>query len=472
MLATLECNTMTPGTIIGSYRIEEVIRPHHNGSSLFRVRYEGSYVSGYLCVAEISLYRWNGTFEALLEIIKAACVTYARSSIGKKGIRTRVLLPAHVSFRETPSGVAQLLGYFTEERWRAYSTAGPGVVTMTTLKGAAEYLSLLHKKGLGFGFLSPRDMRVQGFDLLLPCPVFPVTNTESDSEWFCGTGENAIAHDRRVFALMVADTLTSNTDQRGFLKRLEKLDVYAQGFPEIAGFLGDPSVSCVRLLESVQEAKERRISENRRCEQRNRLFRYCVGVVMLVVVVLTIVHWVAMSVLADARKAHANKRWKECEQSGLRVLSFYPWCADAKVLVSNARTSQKTANEAVIRSETAKLIRCWQDCAEKADIALSLAPHDSHALALKAEAEQCLAIVAAALKSARDARDLEEWQHCAINASKVLEVDPYHQEEIFEYFRKAESDSINEALLELGEDEFTEEEIRLMRIKFMSELGN
>jgi ATP-dependent DNA helicase RecQ len=51
-------------------------------------------------------------------------------------------------------------------------------------------------------------------------------------------------------------------------------------------------------------------------------------------------------------------------------------------------------------------------------------------------------------------------------------VDPYHQEEIFEYFRKAESDSIEDALKELGEDEFTEEEIRLMRIKFMSELGN
>ena len=51
-------------------------------------------------------------------------------------------------------------------------------------------------------------------------------------------------------------------------------------------------------------------------------------------------------------------------------------------------------------------------------------------------------------------------------------IDPYHQEEIFEYFRKAESDSIVEALKELGEDEFTEEEIRLMRIKFMSELGN
>jgi ATP-dependent DNA helicase RecQ len=51
-------------------------------------------------------------------------------------------------------------------------------------------------------------------------------------------------------------------------------------------------------------------------------------------------------------------------------------------------------------------------------------------------------------------------------------VDPYHQDEIFEYFRKAESDSVEQALLELGEDEYTEEEIRLMRIKFMSELGN
>jgi ATP-dependent DNA helicase RecQ len=51
-------------------------------------------------------------------------------------------------------------------------------------------------------------------------------------------------------------------------------------------------------------------------------------------------------------------------------------------------------------------------------------------------------------------------------------VDEYHQEEIFDYFREAESDSVEEALVALGEDEFTEEEIRLMRIKFMSEVGN
>jgi ATP-dependent DNA helicase RecQ len=51
-------------------------------------------------------------------------------------------------------------------------------------------------------------------------------------------------------------------------------------------------------------------------------------------------------------------------------------------------------------------------------------------------------------------------------------IDPYHTEEIFNYFHEAESDSVQDALVALGEDEFTEEEIRLIRIKFMSEVGN
>jgi ATP-dependent DNA helicase RecQ len=61
-----------------------------------------------------------------------------------------------------------------------------------------------------------------------------------------------------------------------------------------------------------------------------------------------------------------------------------------------------------------------------------------------------------------------------INLSYYIDeyVDPYHQEEIYEYFSDAESDSIADALAELGEDEFTEKEIRLMRINFLSDLGN
>lgn len=51
-------------------------------------------------------------------------------------------------------------------------------------------------------------------------------------------------------------------------------------------------------------------------------------------------------------------------------------------------------------------------------------------------------------------------------------IDPYHQEEIIEYFMEAETDSVQAALKELGENEFTEEEIRLVRIKYISEVGN
>lgn len=50
-------------------------------------------------------------------------------------------------------------------------------------------------------------------------------------------------------------------------------------------------------------------------------------------------------------------------------------------------------------------------------------------------------------------------------------MDEDRQEDIFEYFKESESDDLNEAIKELGGD-YSEEEIRLMRIKFLSELGN
>ncbi len=54
---------------------------------------------------------------------------------------------------------------------------------------------------------------------------------------------------------------------------------------------------------------------------------------------------------------------------------------------------------------------------------------------------------------------------------QVLDED--HQEEIYDYFmEETESGSLDEALEELGEDEYSIEDIRLMRIKFLSELGN
>jgi len=52
------------------------------------------------------------------------------------------------------------------------------------------------------------------------------------------------------------------------------------------------------------------------------------------------------------------------------------------------------------------------------------------------------------------------------------EIDEDHQQEIFDYFREAHSDSVADALAELGEDEYSEDNIRLMRIKFISDMGN
>ena len=50
-------------------------------------------------------------------------------------------------------------------------------------------------------------------------------------------------------------------------------------------------------------------------------------------------------------------------------------------------------------------------------------------------------------------------------------MDSDHIEEIMDYFKESSTDSIQEALDELGGD-FTEEEVRLVRIKFISEMGN
>ncbi|MBO7594056.1 MAG: DNA helicase RecQ [Salinivirgaceae bacterium] len=62
-----------------------------------------------------------------------------------------------------------------------------------------------------------------------------------------------------------------------------------------------------------------------------------------------------------------------------------------------------------------------------------------------------------------------------VNSGTKLNIDYYIDEnidedardDIYEYFREAETDSLEEAVKELGEDDYTEEEIRLVRIKFI-----
>ncbi|MBE9510311.1 MAG: DNA helicase RecQ [Bacteroidetes bacterium] len=90
------------------------------------------------------------------------------------------------------------------------------------------------------------------------------------------------------------------------------------------------------------------------------------------------------------------------------------------------------------------------------------------------------------LEDIADAKGLEMSEllneiEAIVNSGTKLDLDYYlnevldeeRQEEVFDYFRdEAETESIDAALNELGEDEYSEEDIRLMRIKFMSEMGN
>ena len=50
-------------------------------------------------------------------------------------------------------------------------------------------------------------------------------------------------------------------------------------------------------------------------------------------------------------------------------------------------------------------------------------------------------------------------------------IDDDHVEDIYLYFKESETDDLDAALDELGND-YTEDEIRLVRIKFISEMAN
>ncbi|CAN5354990.1 DNA helicase RecQ [soil metagenome] len=74
---------------------------------------------------------------------------------------------------------------------------------------------------------------------------------------------------------------------------------------------------------------------------------------------------------------------------------------------------------------------------------------------------------------------LDEIEHICYSGTKLnltyyinQLLDDERQEDIYDYFLNSDSDNIQVALQELGEDEYSEEELRLMRIKFLSEYAN
>ncbi|MDN5205674.1 DNA helicase RecQ [Fulvivirgaceae bacterium BMA10] len=74
---------------------------------------------------------------------------------------------------------------------------------------------------------------------------------------------------------------------------------------------------------------------------------------------------------------------------------------------------------------------------------------------------------------------IQEIEHICYSGTK-LNLDYYidqimdgdRQEEVYDYFMSADSDKISIALDELGGDDYSDEELRIMRIKFLSEYAN
>ncbi|MDP3431598.1 MAG: hypothetical protein Q8T04_01345 [Bacteroidota bacterium] len=79
-----------------------------------------------------------------------------------------------------------------------------------------------------------------------------------------------------------------------------------------------------------------------------------------------------------------------------------------------------------------------------------------------------------------DFKELISEIEVIVNSGTKINIDYYiddimdedRQEEIFDYFRESQDDDIGLALKELGENDYTEEDIRLMRIRFLSEMGS
>jgi ATP-dependent DNA helicase RecQ len=85
----------------------------------------------------------------------------------------------------------------------------------------------------------------------------------------------------------------------------------------------------------------------------------------------------------------------------------------------------------------------------------------------------------AASKDITMAELIEEIEHICYSGTKLnlnyyidVVLDEERQEEIYDYFMHASTDNIAVALKELGTNDYTEEDLRLMRIKFLSEYAN
>ena len=114
------------------------------------------------------------------------------------------------------------------------------------------------------------------------------------------------------------------------------------------------------------------------------------------------------------------------------------------------------------------------------DLRIRVTPNQSkHKVAIVQRIDRKQSLDDIAESNDMDFEDLLKELESIVKAGTKLNIDYYIsdvmdedvKEDIYDYFRGSETDDLEEAMEELGDD-YTEEEIRLVRIKFLSDMGN
>lgn len=114
------------------------------------------------------------------------------------------------------------------------------------------------------------------------------------------------------------------------------------------------------------------------------------------------------------------------------------------------------------------------------DLRIRVTPNQSkHKVAIVQRIDRKQSLDDIADSNDMDFEDLLRELESIVKAGTKLNIDYYisdvmdddAKEDIYDYFRGSETDDLDEAMDELGDD-YTEEEIRLVRIKFLSDMGN
>ena len=114
------------------------------------------------------------------------------------------------------------------------------------------------------------------------------------------------------------------------------------------------------------------------------------------------------------------------------------------------------------------------------DIRIRAVPRNSQTkIAIIQKIDRRIALDDIAIERGMSMDELLEEIEAIVNAGTKINIDyfleevmePDKEEEIYEYFKNAETDDVKTALIELDEDDITETDVRLVRLKIKSELG-